>query len=363
MAAQSHRGRPASDDGDVNDDKQEQIGRCVPVLLNSTGNPAISIDDYSMSGAYTPTSTSQSSSTFQNILPAQWRYHFGLELFNQFTAVSNPESDYLPNIEPGSWKGTVVPYPVSNTTATKFGSTTPANSGNEDGVGVEGPINVNTASWRVLAALELIPRSQDPQGVLNEHLAQAIVHYRDVDDGVTRYSAVTLSGQTVTTAPGATVLPPRGHGPFNSLLELNQVFDYTAGPTGTTPNLRRIYANTFQNAFGTLPANLSTEAMRHQWGYYTPGPSQTATGNLQIDDWVPQYLMVNRVSNLLTTRSDTFTVYVVVQGWRNVTTANSTAAAGTLPELVVQRRMAMTVNRCGIVHNSGTPATVQLTTK
>jgi Tfp pilus assembly protein PilX len=378
------------DDGDTGsantDDAQEQLGRCVPIVLN-TKILATTVDDYSMSGYYSPSNYALSaayepSAGFQNILPALWRYHFALELFNQFTAVSNPESDYLPNMEPGSWAGTVAPYPVSNTTATKVAPGTPvandpANAnGSEDGVGVEGPINVNTASWRVLASLELIPHSQDQQGVLNEKLAQAIVHYRDVDDGVTRYSALQNTGGVLTQAPGALVLPPRGHGPFNSLLELSQVFDYwVTGPntTTTTPNGRRIYTSVFQNAFGPtgsanpFPTDFSSEATRHTWGYYTPGPWQTNTGNLQGSlqniDWVSQYLMVNRVSNLLTTRSDTFTVYVVVQGWRNVTTANSIAAAGTLPELVVQRRMAMTVDRTGIVHNSGTPKTVQLTTK
>ena len=47
--------------------------------------------------------------------------------------------------------------------------------------------------------------------------------------------------------------------------------------------------------------------------------------------------MITRVSNMLTTRSDTFTVYALVQGW---------AGAGTLaPSLVVQRRAAFIADR------------------
>jgi hypothetical protein len=59
-------------------------------------------------------------------------------------------------------------------------------------------------------------------------------------------------------------------------------------------------------------------------------------------DFEENYLLLNRVSNLITTRSDSFTVYVLVQGWRGIGTAK--------PELVTQRRAAFiqdrhTVNR------------------
>ena len=47
-----------------------------------------------------------------------------------------------------------------------------------------------------------------------------------------------------------------------------------------------------------------------------------------------------RVSNLVTTRSDSFTVYLVVEGWRDAETAS--------PRLVVQKRVAALVDRCGV---------------
>ena len=53
-----------------------------------------------------------------------------------------------------------------------------------------------------------------------------------------------------------------------------------------------------------------------------------------------QYLMLGRVSNLISMRSDSYTVYVLVQGWKNVDTAE--------PELVVERRAALIVDRSGV---------------
>jgi hypothetical protein len=55
--------------------------------------------------------------------------------------------------------------------------------------------------------------------------------------------------------------------------------------------------------------------------------------------------MLTRISNLITTRSDSFTVYIVVQGWRNAGTAT--------PELVVQRRAAMIIDRSNVTGVSG----------
>ena len=51
--------------------------------------------------------------------------------------------------------------------------------------------------------------------------------------------------------------------------------------------------------------------------------------------------MLNRISNLITMRSDVFTCYLIVQGWRN---AGTNAA-----QLAVQRRLAFTVDRSTVV--------------
>ena len=57
-------------------------------------------------------------------------------------------------------------------------------------------------------------------------------------------------------------------------------------------------------------------------------------------DHEENYLLANRISNMVTTRSDTFTCYVLVQGWRGAGTDN--------PELVVQRRRAFVADRSGV---------------
>ena len=70
------------------------------------------------------------------------------------------------------------------------------------------------------------------------------------------------------------------------------------------------------------------------------------------NDYVPgdfekQFLAFNRLSNLVTVRSDSFTAYVLVQGWRNAGTAT--------PELVVQRRAAFIADR-----SASTPSNLTL---
>jgi hypothetical protein len=79
----------------------------------------------------------------------------------------------------------------------------------------------------------------------------------------------------------------------------------------------------FQNAESTLPASPDGT-----WGeLYSNDPSYglpTATGTSPVsNDFQQQFLTLNRISNLITTRSDTFTVYIVVEGWANAGTKNA----------------------------------------
>jgi hypothetical protein len=62
-------------------------------------------------------------------------------------------------------------------------------------------------------------------------------------------------------------------------------------------------------------------------------------------DFEEYFLMLNRISNLITTRSDSFTVYILVQGWRGIGT--------TKPELVVQRRAAFIQDRSPLTATNG----------
>ena len=70
-------------------------------------------------------------------------------------------------------------------------------------------------------------------------------------------------------------------------------------------------------------------------------------------DFEEQFLLLNKISNLITTRSDSFTVYILVQGWRG---------AGTnAPKLVVQRRVAFIQDRSAVTEtNKRLPAAVNV---
>ena len=311
-----------ADDGDATDDKFEQIGRFSPIEDNANN-----INDYAPlgTGFYRVDQTP----AIPGDLPihSKWRYRFAIGAVDQFTTVSNPDSDYFPNFNPLAWKGVpgeiLVPVPNSQG-AVK----TP----NKNEFATEGLLNINTASWRMLAAIEMIPLSQDnPAGDLNVQLAKLIVRYRDVDDGIKRIK-------------GGITFPPQGHGAFNSLMELNKVFD----PTDATRK------KTFQNALGNLPSIRDpADPSYYNWGNYAPGPeflpvkAGQKVDNASQNDWLPNTLMVTRISNLVTTRSDSFTAYVIIQGWRNARTQ--------FPELVVQRRLALLIDRSALGLASGSP--------
>ena len=82
----------------------------------------------------------------------------------------------------------------------------------------------------------------------------------------------------------------------------------------------------------------------------TPGGRPTPTGpadgritdatGAANDDFENQYLFLTRISNMITTRSDTFTCYLLVEGWRNVGTA--------APQRVAQRRVGFILDRTGV---------------
>ena len=70
-------------------------------------------------------------------------------------------------------------------------------------------------------------------------------------------------------------------------------------------------------------------------------------------DFEEQFLMFNKISNLITVRSDSFTVYILVQGWRGIGTGN--------PQMVVQRRAAFIQDRSPVSEQNRTlPAAVNV---
>ena len=254
--------------------------------------------------------------------PVPDTYEWAADLFDHL-GVQNPHDDYTPNTDPrryAVWNGTMWvaagdPQPVRNGTAAN------PNAG-EELEPVEGLININTANWRVLATLPFIPLGltdtnadgirdypdSDADGVNdNAEIAQMIVRYRDGDP---------------TSTP-----PIQPAGPFYSIFDLNRVVAYL-------PNGQPDLSKTFQNANGAI-VNMAAYDFDDPEGDLSPYGEGQKDGVL--GDFEGRFLMLNRVSNMITTRSDYYTCYILVQGWRG---AGTTAA-----ELVVQRRVAFFADR------------------
>lgn len=239
-------------------------------------------------------------------------YDWARHLFDYVT-VQSPQNDFLPNIAAtpvtGSPYATLtaspVPQPVQNRPITVPPQ---ANGDNEWNVGVNGLINLNTASWKILSMLPLVVSDTTGQVVAaqNEQMAKAIVAYREAN------------------------------GPYQSIFDLLKI----PANFGTLTNAE----------FGN-PANLNETVP-------ADGPKFLAEDNAANGELMPpgrdaffryRSLQLARISNLATTGSETFTVYILVQGWRNGATA---------PE--VERRAAFFVDRNGVNTQIPLPAVVPI---
>ncbi|MDQ3441933.1 MAG: helix-hairpin-helix domain-containing protein, partial [Planctomycetota bacterium] len=331
-----------AEDTDVRDDPapadtgrqdREQVGRFYPIALNPPRSPtanAQQVDDFYEDGEYwnhandansvddwTKTPPTNTAAPFHR---AQWRYRWAADLLDYFT-VQGPNEDFFPNVSPRMYPAPL-PTPVSNTGGAAGDTTeaTPndANDHAEDAVGVDGLININTASWRVLSMLPMVvvPGTGAIDVPANNELAKAIVYWRDVDADVFQ------AGN-------------QPHGPFKNLQELNQVEDLRpvaeGGPPAAVPPAR---LPGFRNAYNTMdPVTNATEPGDEAGDI---SPAGTDVDGVR-HDFEERTLTLNRISNLVTTRSDMFTCYLLVQGWRDAGTANAS--------LVVQRRVAFIVDR------------------
>jgi hypothetical protein len=265
-----------ADDLNDNDNQAENVGRFCPLNPADCGNL---FNDFDSSG---PPSA----------------YHFAMRLYD-FLTVSAPADDYMQNVRAAD---NTVPYGVANVKPSVINAySNPSMPTTEDSAPTDGLININTASWRVLATLPMANNSAT--SAANIALAKAIVQYRDVDNGTTSHTP---------------------HGPFKSILELNGV-----------PNFRTTLYSTGLNVFN--PKGLDNGPADGDLApFISSAPYDQVPG-----DFEKQFLAFNRISNLVTVRSDSFTTYVLVQGWRNAGTAT--------PELVVQRRAAFFSDRSGSI--------------
>jgi hypothetical protein len=124
---------------------REQIGRFCPIFATST---ASAVDDYGFGGTTDVT---------------KYRYAWSKKLFDYLT-VQTPSDDYLPNPNPAQAIAaglTTVPQAIDNDGDGQANATvvvSPAQPTDaEDTYPAQGLININTAPWRVLAALPMLP--------------------------------------------------------------------------------------------------------------------------------------------------------------------------------------------------------------
>ncbi len=276
----------------------QNVGRFVPMAASYQYTTAIQSGKYPDGTSATP--------------PLPDYYAWARNLFNYLTVQSSTDA-YLPNFDPNLVSSNpaapAFAYPPQNFSASAPIPPTPSLTANatatdqttQDNVGVEGLININTASWKVLSMLPFVSKATDASYLAHDQaIAQAIVTYRD----------------------GNATNPP--HGPFMSIFDLNQVPGFQDG-TGSAVI-----------AAPTAP----TSAM----GLLSPPdqnfPNVTPVSSSVSEDYQWDCLTLDRISNLITTRSDTFTIYVVLQGWQNV--------GGTNPQPMVTRRFAYIVDRSAV---------------
>lgn len=295
-----------ADDRDDNDDSSattpplvENVGRFFPVGdPSSTNAKSIKANDFlPASQAYT-----QNGNTSTTL----YRYHWAMKVFDYFTTVAHPSNDFFPDVDPGYDAVTAkLVYPLNPVPIAVQNASLTANSGEEQ-VGVNGLININTAPWKVIAAIPIVPNNAGgTDWGKTATVARAIVLYRDIDDG--------------------TGIP---HGPFKSIWELYQVPAFMNAAFAIAPSVNNgEYYGDLGDVNTKLPGNAGT---------FVAYTNQVPAGT----DWIAASLMLRRISNFVTLRSDTFTVYLQVQGWRDAGTTNAS--------LVVQRRAAFIVDRSAV---------------
>lgn len=286
-----------ADDTDLDNDEEEQIGRFCPFYWENPVGTVVTNDFGSTA--------------------ADFRYEWARDLFDHFSVIA-PHDDFFPNVSPTKYAaggGTPEPEAVANSPG-DAGNSDPTdtlgavNDDIENDEAIHGLININTAPWPVLATLPMVIDITTGTVDLanNIALAMEIVNFRDVDS-----DPVTAGNQP--------------HGPFASIFDLQRV-----------PG--------FRDAMGTFdPATFQADDMH---GDISPLNTAGTNPDDVVGDFETKYLVLNRISNLITTRSDSFTAYIVVQGWRN---AESTDPLNP-PELVVQRRVGAIIDRSGVVSDT-----------
>lgn len=346
--------------------QREQVGRFCPLRIIQPGNlgdpgdDIVPIDDFNDGGTYTIPPPAVSN--------PKWHYRWATDLFDYLT-VQSASSDYLANVAPVTYSpppavpivSTLAPEPVDNDgdgaggeEILPPGAPTPpgyivGNVGKEDTLPIQGLINLNTAPWKVLAAIPWVPANSvglfsfkptgggewvflyDPSSgdtvPDNEDIARAIVYWRDGD--------------------ASNILAPPG-GPFRTIFDLYKVrLPVKPSSTGSIYVFDEIQRGLRDNGGGFASKDLDDDL-----GDFSPYNMAVPAPIDPLDhshyDFEEMYQMLIKVSNLITVRSDSFTVYIQLQGWRGVGTNN--------PQLVIQRRSAFIQDRSSLTETNKTLA-------
>lgn len=241
-------------------------------------------------------------------------YNWVTNLF-RYLDVHVPASDYLPDANPAFYPaGSSITNAAANThqlakpinnrpnnpNLTIDPGASPTNEisllsqtpTSEESAATQGLININTASAKVLSMLPIVPTTTGA-----------------IDVAKTQAAATDIYNYVTNTAD------------FQSLFDLNKL--PTFQPGGGAGTVTTAYSTDYSKIGDVYPV------------YADPaGTTQVdpASGSVK-----QQTLLMNRISNLITTKSDTFTVYLLVQGWRE---------AGTqFPVLDWEQRQAYIVDR------------------
>jgi hypothetical protein len=291
-----------ADDTDQADDFEENIGRFCPIIRPTTIG---TIDESGATGI------------------ANVRYGWATRLFDYLTVTSGQHSPDVAQSTYLTLAGSTATDPQAVPHSSGSAKNNPVVQGDEPPT-VEGRVNINTAPYPVLVAIPWASPSNPNAAAINKLIADSIITYRNTN-------ATTL---------------------FHNIFELNKIPSFRTNQNDTNPTAPWGKWGTETNGAAAFTAASGTAwkiASNGDFSPMTPAnfPGTLAAGSFTndtsdgvINDFESQFLQLTSVSNLITTRSDTFTVYIVIEGWTNVGT--------TAAQRVSQRRVAFLVDRTGV---------------